>query len=239
LVIDRDERPSFRCECGRLLAQLRGRCSDRKLYLLGCAAYRERWDSLEDEARRVIQLCERHADGLASLGQVTAAANGVIHWDPVVCQREDTWNGYATDVADAFAFAQGAINFVSEEWGFVHGPDTGRGPHRTAEAITVEAARRAAAKATRDAAIAALIRCVLGNPFRVESFDPTELAWTHGTVLGVAEGIFARMDFGALPILADALEETGCANEDVLAHCRLAGRHVRGCWVIDLLLGKA
>jgi hypothetical protein len=41
-----------------------------------------------------------------------------------------------------------------------------------------------------------------------------------------------------MPILADALEDAGCDNADILQHCRGAGEHVRGCWVVDLVLGK-
>ena len=65
------------------------------------------------------------------------------------------------------------------------------------------------------------------------------LAWNGGTVPRIAQAIYAERAFDRLPVLADALEDAGCANADVLAHCRSGGEHVRGCWVIDLLLGKA
>jgi hypothetical protein len=57
-------------------------------------------------------------------------------------------------------------------------------------------------------------------------------------VRGLAEGIYADRAFDRLPILADALEEAGCTDAEVLAHCRGPGPHVRGCWVVDLILGK-
>lgn len=63
--------------------------------------------------------------------------------------------------------------------------------------------------------------------------------WLTSTVLVLAESIYTVRDFSAMPILADALQDAGCDNEDVLNHCRNPGQHVRGCWVIDLLLGKA
>jgi hypothetical protein len=53
-----------------------------------------------------------------------------------------------------------------------------------------------------------------------------------------AEGIYADRAFDRLPILADALQDAGCENPDVLGHCRGDGPHVRGCWVVDLVLGK-
>lgn len=82
---------------------------------------------------------------------------------------------------------------------------------------------------------AALIREVFGNPFRPIDFS----AWRTGTVVSLARGAYESHDFSALPILADALQEAGCDNDEVLGHCRAAGHeHVRGCWVVDGALGK-
>ncbi len=80
-----------------------------------------------------------------------------------------------------------------------------------------------------------LILCTLGNPFRPVTLEP---AWLTSTVRSLAEGIYAERAFDRMPILADALEEAGCDNADLLAHCRGDGPHVRGCWVVDLVLGK-
>jgi hypothetical protein len=68
--------------------------------------------------------------------------------------------------------------------------------------------------------------------------DPAWLKWNDGTVLRLAQSIDDQRAFDRLPILADALEEAGCTNTDVLDHCRDAVKHVRGCWVVDLILGK-
>jgi hypothetical protein len=54
----------------------------------------------------------------------------------------------------------------------------------------------------------------------------------------IAQGIYAGRAFDRLPILHDALLDAGCDDEAILSHCRCEGPHVRGCWVIDLLLGK-
>ena len=78
-------------------------------------------------------------------------------------------------------------------------------------------------------------RDVAGNPFRPVVADP---AWLTPTVVAIAATIYADRAFDRMPILADALEEAGCTNADVLLHSRAAGPHVRGCWVVDLLLGK-
>jgi hypothetical protein len=87
-------------------------------------------------------------------------------------------------------------------------------------------------------ALAPLLRDLFGNPFRPVHLDPAWLAWEDGTVRKLAEGIYQDQAFDRLPVLADALEEAGCADEQVLAHCRAGGPHARGCWLLDLLLGK-
>ncbi len=80
------------------------------------------------------------------------------------------------------------------------------------------------------------IHCIIGNPFRPVVADP---AWLTPTVLSIASSIYQEHTFDRLPTLADALGEVGCTNADVLLHCRQPGEHVRGCWVVDLILGKA
>ncbi len=86
-----------------------------------------------------------------------------------------------------------------------------------------------------DPGLPPLLRDVIGNPFRPLTADP---AWLTATVRALAEGIYADRAFDRMPILADALEDAGCDNADILAHCRGPGPHVRGCWVVDLILGK-
>ena len=85
---------------------------------------------------------------------------------------------------------------------------------------------------------ACLLRDIIGNPFRHSSRTSTWLKWNDGAVPMIAQGIYADRAFDRLPILADALEDAGCDNADILAHCRGPGPHVRGCWVVDLILGK-
>jgi hypothetical protein len=62
--------------------------------------------------------------------------------------------------------------------------------------------------------------------------------WNDGAVVKLAESIYTERAFDRLPILADALEDAGCTDAAVLDHCRGPGPHVRGCWVVDLVLGK-
>jgi hypothetical protein len=80
------------------------------------------------------------------------------------------------------------------------------------------------------------LRCIFGNPFRPVSVDAV---WLTANVVAIAQGIYAEPAFDRLPILADALEDAGCTNADIFNHCRQPGEHVRGCWVVDLALGKS
>lgn len=85
---------------------------------------------------------------------------------------------------------------------------------------------------------------MFGNPFTADRtregqarrgwmFDPD---WRTDTAVAIARQMYDTQDFGAMPILADALQDAGCDNEDVLAHCRKQREHVRGCWALDRLL---
>ncbi len=91
------------------------------------------------------------------------------------------------------------------------------------------------AMAAHKAAQANLVRDLFGNPFRPVTLDPMALT---PTVEQFAESVYDDRSFERLPILADALEEAGCTDAAILGHCRGPGPHARGCWVLDLLLGK-
>ena len=84
--------------------------------------------------------------------------------------------------------------------------------------------------------LANLMRCIFGDPFRPYTLDPSLLT---STVVALANGIYLERAFERLSILADALHEAGCEDEDILTHLRDPGPHVRGCWVLDLILGKS
>src|SRR5436190_674337 len=80
-----------------------------------------------------------------------------------------------------------------------------------------------------------LLRDIFGNPFRPILANPS---WLTSTVVQLAEGIYADRALDRIPILADALQDAGCDNANILDHCRGPGPHVRGCWVVDAVLGK-
>ncbi|MBP3959644.1 hypothetical protein J8F10_30735 [Gemmata sp. G18] len=81
-----------------------------------------------------------------------------------------------------------------------------------------------------------MCRDIFGNPFRPVAFSPD---WRTSTTVTLAAQMYESRDFSAMPILADAIQDAGCDNDDILNHCRDANQvHVRGCWVVDLVLGK-
>ena len=82
----------------------------------------------------------------------------------------------------------------------------------------------------------ALVRCLFANPFRPR---PACGAWLTSEVRALADAIYAERAFDRMPLLADALEASGCTNADLIEHCRSGKEHARGCWVVDLLLGKS
>jgi hypothetical protein len=83
---------------------------------------------------------------------------------------------------------------------------------------------------------AELLREILGNPFHPMGLNT---AWVTPTITGLAQSIYRQHAFDRLPILANTLEEAGCSKQDILNHCRQPGVHARGCWALDLILGKS
>jgi hypothetical protein len=84
-----------------------------------------------------------------------------------------------------------------------------------------------------------IIRDLFGNPIRAVRLNPAWLTWQNGTIPKIGLGIYKERRFESMPILADALEEAGCTDAEILNHCRQAIEHVRGCWLLDLVLGKS
>jgi hypothetical protein len=100
-------------------------------------------------------------------------------------------------------------------------------------------AARAAAQSLGGASQAASLRDIFGNPLRpAPRIDPAWLAWNGGAVPGLARAVYDDRAFDRLPVLADALEDAGCSDAELLGHLRGPGPHARGCWAVDLILGK-
>src|SRR5262249_39052390 len=95
------------------------------------------------------------------------------------------------------------------------------------------------------AATAALLRDIVGNPFRPVTLGPAWLVCPGGTVLKLAQACYddrllpsGHLDRERLAVLGDALEEAGCTDAGLLGHLRSPGPHVHGCWGLDAGLGK-
>ena len=206
---------------------------DRKLRLFGCACVRGVWDYLPKNALcRAIETCERFADGLATAEELKAAEE----------LADGTYQGIGNIIADHSAIAVGAL--CAPEPDFPMGTGSSAGIAAVAaEAWFNEEVPWHVAHAQAEQAHPHLLRDILGNPFRPVRRDPTYLT---ANVVNLAKALYeerelpsGRLDNTRLGILADVLEEAGCTNADILAHCRTPGPHVRGCWVVDLILGRS
>ena len=219
-----------------MLEFLHGRASDRKWWLFAAACCRCAWHLLPTASRQVVEAVELYADRRARERDMIPLVG--TYYAPAVA---------LADVPGGMQAAQ-AVGYLTRPWqrtgrGRPQGAAGSRAPadplvrgqvaRSTAEALAKsvpwDAARRAQA---------GTIRCIFGNPSRLVTIDPVWLAWNGGIMPRMAQAIYDERRFRNMPILADALEDAGCDNEDILAHCRGPGPHVRGCWVIDLLLGK-
>jgi len=215
---------------------LYSRASDRKARLCAVAYCRsvDAWLT-EPCCRRAIEQSERFADGLLPK-QALAAVRKMF---PPAERSRLREAAFVREPSRAFAELSAARRPVvwSAAWDACHwvlrgdALDAARSCYLAADVVhsTVTSERQSAELVRR------LTHDVFGNLFRPVTFDPR---WRTSDVLGLARTIYDDRAFERLPILADALMDAACAEEQVLAHCRAAGPHVRGCWVVDLVLNK-
>jgi hypothetical protein len=204
-----------------MLELLRDWPRDRKLRLFACDCCRRIWHRTTELDRAVVAAIERCADGLIPAAEILATA-GV----PPLNTGYPAPFYHVTGAEAERVVAEAAL------------PHTWTGASR-ARAFVVDAVRRAEGPDGRAAEWrrqSDALRCIFGNPFRPLTVD---LSWLTSTVLILAQGIYDDSAFDRLPILADALQDAGCDSAEVLGHCRGLGPHARGCWVVDLLLGKS
>jgi hypothetical protein len=212
-----------------MLAFLLGKASDRKLRLFACACCRRVWRLLIDErSRKAVEIAEQVAD------------RTVIENAPTEKERRDAVLA-AHAVAEQYSRSS---KFYSAEMGAAAARSAVSRQRALASNAAVFAAHAlsregTAAIAAESRAQASMLRDLFGNPFRPVTVERAWLSWHDGTIVKLAQSIYDGRAFDRLPVLADALEEAGCTNAEILAHCRQPGEHVRGCWVVDLLLGKA
>ncbi len=198
----------------------------RKMRLFGSACCRQLDQWLSDERLlKALDATERYADGLIKEGALRK------------------WERGADQARDEIKHPPGQT-FFSPEWITCHAvccastSDRYAGWGMVAQQILKNERTFGTEfhKALR-IRLLALLHDIFGNPFRPVAFSAE---WRTDTAVSLARGMYESRDFSAMPILADALQDADCDNDDVLNHCREANQvHVRGCWVVDLVLGKA
>ena len=233
-----------------MLEFLRRKASDRKVRLFAVACCRRVWSSLpNEEFRDAVRKAELFADGRADRGEMLQARERACAIFVTLHGKDNgpgaalTASGFPSPPKSLLQRVADALDDPSWEDEF------DKGDRLAPALVTARSAARAAAdiqdqRCVPDApatiaehrAQTALVRCLFGNPFRPR---PVSTAWLTREVKAVADGIYAARAFDRMPLLADALEASGCTNADVVEHCRSDREHARGCWVIDLLLGKS
>jgi hypothetical protein len=191
------------------------RTSPRKLRLFcaaACRAVAKR--GTDPRVLEAIDTVERFADGQASVEELLRAGRGAQH---VIA----SFTGITLDSAPYAAMQAAEEQFR---------------PESVVAAVMTHPREDRGALAVR---LAGLYRDVVGNPFRPLPALAEEVLAFNGGVLGqLARSIYDEHDFTAMPVLGDALEEAGCVDPFVLSHCHSSGEHTRGCWVVDVVLGR-
>jgi len=214
-----------------MLNVLRGKASERKLRLFAVACCRRDLDEHADEQRTAaVASAERLADGqgtMAMLAAVRAAlaercGESTTAPEQIITQTEEPLANIVADVI--WAVQERAVS---------------RRLARLDQSLSRPVQRRACAawRKQEEAAQAKLLRDVFGPlPGGLAALAAT---WRTANVTALAQTIYAERAFDRMPILADAIEDAGCTDADILDHCRQPGEHARGCWVVDLVLGKS
>jgi hypothetical protein len=196
---------------------------DRKLRLFACACCWRIWSFMTDQRScNAVQRTEQFVDGLIGTAEFIAAAAAAA------AANMDAWDYRSLDSPCYLAAEAARLASNHRTQSIWRSLITGCAAAKNGNSVD--------AMAREHATQASLLRCIFGPlPFRPVAPDPS---WLTATVTSLAAAIYDDRSFDRLPILADALEDAGCTDADILNHCRQPGEHCRGCWVVDLLLGK-
>lgn len=210
--------------------------SSRKLRLFACACCRRIWNLLtSDWAKECVLVAEAYCDGSTSEAELKAAFVKA----PESLLRLGGWHlggGGPIRVAEAAA----AVGGDRSTWALVAArdlcaPDDGMPRTELPRGSRKYSPDQEHLDPVERAAQAKLLRDIYGNPFRPTTF---ESSWRTQEVAAIAQQMYESRDFSAMPILSDALLAAGCEDEKIISHCRSNDPHVRGCWVVDLVLEK-
>jgi hypothetical protein len=229
-----------------MLEFLRGKVSDRKLRLFAVACCRRALHLFRDKrVKMALDVVERYADGSASEEEVTAIHSKMMslyvwRWSQAfIAEGPPGWRIVGSILRGTVTPITHLIDEIAD---MVRASSNDRyAALRAPLGEEVRAARsawRSAVSARSDERThqRLLLRDIIGNTFRPVGVDH---AWLTPSVVELASTIYSERAFDRMPILADALEEAGCTNQDILNHSRSGSEHVRGCWVVDLVLGKS
>jgi hypothetical protein len=210
----------------RMLTFVNSAASLRKLRLFGVVCCRRIWELMPDvKCELAVDIAEGHANGHCDDEALQAAY-----------ERVASAIGTLALISESAEYAATAAAWVSSQDNLARTLEAAAAAlavHKTAGigwAREWEFDKLAEHRHQTD-----ILRDVFGNPFRPVVFDPV---WRTDTAVALAQQMYEARDFSAMPILADALQDTGCDSAEILDHCRGPGPHVRGCWAVDLVLGK-
>lgn len=225
---------------------LRRTVTERKLRLIACACCRRVQHLVRGFSTAIIlDLAERMADGQAGEEEVAEIRNHNWAYTREPCSPHHSSNP-SLAVRD---LAARAVAFAAEEHdacfrAVFFASDAMASLARSAVNPEEDAGYVAAQQAERRVQCD-LIRDICGYPCRRSTIPDSVLAWNDGTVVKLAQAIYeertvpsCRFDDGRLAILADAMEDAGCQDANVLGHLREPLPHMLGCHVLDALLGK-
>ena len=203
-----------------------GRATDRKLRLFAVACCRRIWPLLLDERlRRAVEVAERHADNQADTVELaTIRAEAATSVDEAFGHSKAL--GFAS--FSAAKAADQKVRYAAEA----------RGPIEHAAALAALPDVSAGEEARKAVKIqhCRLLRDIFGSP--VGPPLRFNASWHTPNAVALATAMYEQRDFSQMPALADALEAAGCADANILGHCRSGQEHWRGCWVIDVILGR-
>jgi hypothetical protein len=216
-----------------MLRYLQRKTNDRKARLFACGCVRRIYAVLTDErSRNAIEAAQRFADNLAGNEEREAAFAAAENATEPLLAAVEVRGEYTLDFWAASA-AVATLRIRTRPSPAECDPiETAAGFSRMAAGVDFD---RPDVASKEEAAQAALLRDIFGNPFRPVTVEPV---WRTTNVVALAQAIYDDRAFDRLPILADALEDAGCTNAEILTHCRQPGEHVLGCWLIDLVLAK-
>jgi hypothetical protein len=208
-----------------MLRALTGHGSDRKWRLLCCACFRRLYGPRVQDPRTsaAVEVAERYAEDLANKQELVAARREArrANEPSFHVKRAAWWTTYGRP-------RPAVRSLLRAEYPPAWVRRLNQSPGRPRRPLS----------GAEEAQVCALIRELFADPFRRPTFDPSWLRWNEGIVLKIAQGIHDDRAFERLPVLADALEDAGCTDEVILGHCRRRPGHLRGCWVLDGLLGR-